>query len=517
MLPARSRGRPCFNPRPHAEGDAPAAVRPVRSNQFQPTPSRGGRRRTWLGSWRAPRRFNPRPHAEGDPSDSSALSYTRRFQPTPSRGGRRQRSRRTPGPQSRFNPRPHAEGDLESGGEVDAVRWVSTHALTRRATPMTDGAVIKMASFQPTPSRGGRPETTLRWGRCARCFNPRPHAEGDTTQDGMSSTQLVSTHALTRRATGASESRLGYSAGVSTHALTRRATRPHEHHAAKRRKFQPTPSRGGRRRDRPAAGPDVRVSTHALTRRATKSYKDCAALTPKFQPTPSRGGRHSTALRGSPYAKPFQPTPSRGGRPDIDVRSARVQDGFNPRPHAEGDVAEQATRLGVVVVSTHALTRRATGTSIGRLMKLTLFQPTPSRGGRPGTMTDRRRCGGCFNPRPHAEGDGGQRFRAVADRPVSTHALTRRATNRWMASCRCGSFQPTPSRGGRPASRWAPVPGVPRFQPTPSRGGRPPGTRPWPTRASRFNPRPHAEGDDCRSVRCLRPGVSTHALTRRAT
>ena len=142
--------------------------------------------------------------------------------------------------------------------------------------------------------------------------------------------------------------------GVSIHALTRRATTKTLTHRAIK-VFQSTPSRGGRRAD------------HRGRHKGSQ-----------FQSTPSRGGRPKVLLQQA-YDKVFQSTPSRGGRLETHkVPSCIVS--FNPRPHAEGDKAER-DRLKKVLVSIHALTRRATF-QILALYATTAFQSTPSRGGR---------------------------------------------------------------------------------------------------------------------------------------
>ena len=215
-----------------------------------------------------------------------------------------------------------------------------------------------------------------------------------------------------------------------------------------------------------------------------------------------------------------------------------------------------------MVVSIHALTRRATASS-----------------------RDESSSATCLNPRPHAEGDavcfecgeptsksqstpsrGGRRYRGACllytktsqstpsrggrrlhrrhqDAPasVSIHALTRRATGRRDHQVRAAErSQSTPSRGGRlndPDKLRKQL----ESQSTPSRGGRRSGvpvsgvrepvsihaltrraTRPRsaesPWWKRRLNPRPHAEGDEpLRGSAQAQQRVSIHALTRRAT
>ena len=144
-------------------------------------------------------------------------------------------------------------------------------------------------------------------------------------------------------------------------------------------------------------------------------------------------------------------------------------------------------------VSIHARTRRATQmnyiaeialkfqstparggrqASASRKSSATKFQSTPARGGRRVQEFDGNASERCFNPRPHAAGDGS----------LGGESL-------FAADC----FNPRPHAAGDAAA---------------NQGRR---------REVSFNPRPHAAGD-------LRPGatnlvliVSIHARTRRAT
>ncbi len=154
-----------FQSTPSRGGRLAAPSEQVARHTFQSTPSRGGRHvvpsvwdRRICFSARAtakPDRFNPRPRAEGDDLQAGNASSALRFQSTPSRGGRRRsyvgpnqrgvfqstpsrggRHRRRVWPvwQFGFNPRPRAEGD-KLGGRTPAVKFgVSIHALARRAT-----------------------------------------------------------------------------------------------------------------------------------------------------------------------------------------------------------------------------------------------------------------------------------------------------------------------------------------------------------------------------------------------
>ena len=120
---------------------------------------------------------------------------------------------------------------------------------------------------------------------------------------------------------------------------------------------------------------------------------------------------------------------------------------FNPRPHAEGDWIIVSILLQLLV-SIHALTRRATRYRFGWSARIVRF-----------------------NPRPHAEGDVDGfsfshwelRFQSTPSRGgrlvqfdyggvsmiVSIHALTRRATaHRDFKIMAAGSFNPRPHAEG---------------------------------------------------------------------
>ena len=187
--------------------------------------------------------------------------------------------------------------------------------------------------FQSTPSRGGRHQS----------------------QQRKKPLTYVSIHALTRRATRLGCFRL-LILSVSIHALTRRAT-PRGERSIRHKRFQSTPSRGGRQ-----------------TISRDKQFEL------KFQSTPSRGGRLLLCLLHQPWLACF-----------------------NPRPHAEGDtLGRTSSKTQSWFQSTPSRGGRLAMRSICKSGKL--FQSTPSRGGRRLFFFWRSKGFG-FNPRPHAEGD----------------------------------------------------------------------------------------------------------------
>ncbi len=299
----------------------------------------------------------------------------------------------------RFNPRAHAERD-RNGRSCRRRSKVSTHALTRSATGKCWPRRSFALGFQPTRSRGARPD-----------------------MGAMFTTLFAfSTHALTRSATGACS-------GLPAMPV-----------------FQPTRSRGARprcRRPRWAPG----VSTHALTRSATAAgIRRCPCSSVSTHAL-TRSATELVGLRPSPALR-FQPTRSRGARLPCTYAGQRTQRRFNPRAHAERDQrlarhaqlrevqptrsrgARQVGRWSCPSLparSTHSLTRSATGAldprrhrlacfnprahaerdaeGWVRSMKLEQFQPTRSRGARRIRTRVGRRIPAGFNPRAHAERD----------------------------------------------------------------------------------------------------------------
>ena len=142
----------------------------------------------------------------------------------------------------------------------------------------------------------------------------------------------------------------------------------------------------------------------------------------------------------------FNPRPHAEGDELLFIRHRLVKS-FNPRPHAEGDIkhnfffgaktvsihalTRRATSVSCVTaskprVSIHALTRRATFSKVV-YRKITLFQSTPSRGGRLPIHQF-----SALIPKFQSTPSRGGRLDKLGLTPrsaaVSIHALTRRAT-----------------------------------------------------------------------------------------
>ena len=275
---------------------------------------------------------------------------------------------------------------------------------------------------------------------------------------------MVSIHAPTR---GATKSNLSRRVSVSIHAPTRGATRAIAGNNRVRLPdtcFNPRPHAGG---------DPLTVSIHAPTRGADSAPADSWPSN-AFQSTPPRGGR--LAWFASGRLPRFNPRPHAGG--DLSARSRLVKHCFNPRPHAGGDHGwphplpdlpsklfqstpprggrhgccnhdRTGSRPWQFQVSIHAPTRGATAKAKVFPGDNTWFQSTPPRGGRQDISDTGHNAltGHCFNPRPHAGGDG--------IRP--------------NGPCWTMSFNPRPHAGGDLSISSA--------------------------RSAGFNPRPHAGGD----------------------
>ena len=189
----------------------------------------------------------------------------------------------------------------------------------------------------------------------------------------------------------------------------------------------------------------------------------------QFLPTPSHGGRRLfPGFITDSYR--FLPTPSHGGRRGT-RRRAGFPDLFLPTPSHGGRHAHFALNRHWYPISTHALTWRATFSVSICQQPIKPFLPTPSHGGRPSAL----RCAatiGKFLPTPS---HGGRPFRARQDQqetPISTHALTWRATaTPKKARPRSPLFLPTPSHGGRLFREVNEIDGQRDFYPRPHMEG----------------------------------------------
>ncbi len=173
------RGLHRFNPRPRREGDGEILLGQLDDDQFQSTPSQGGRHLKPAGG------FSLRPvsihalagRATSDPAHW-IVDVSVSIHALAGRATRRPLSRPR-GHRSRFNPRPRREGDSWKVWLTGRPSLVSIHALAGRATPRLLITLPPGYTFQSTPSQGGRPSPRPAKVSRSRRFNPRPRREGD--------------------------------------------------------------------------------------------------------------------------------------------------------------------------------------------------------------------------------------------------------------------------------------------------------------------------------------------------
>ena len=79
-----------------------------------------------------------------------------------------------------FNPRPREEGDFGKRGKTRGYKFISIHALVKRATVTSLLALKKVTNFNPRPREEG--DGVRDKGFCNQSnFNPRPREEGDNS------------------------------------------------------------------------------------------------------------------------------------------------------------------------------------------------------------------------------------------------------------------------------------------------------------------------------------------------
>ena len=168
-----------FNSRPSARGDAAEWLPTYKSEVFQFTPLREGRRCAEAGISRKAD-FNSRPSARGD-ADVPRLERTAmtNFNSRPSArgdGSPRRARRRT----KNFNSRPSARGDLLPAiGEGSGRKFQFTPLREGRPFPLWK--MRSTEAFQFTPLREGRPNAPPSLSQMTCYFNSRPSARGDTS------------------------------------------------------------------------------------------------------------------------------------------------------------------------------------------------------------------------------------------------------------------------------------------------------------------------------------------------
>ena len=238
--------RCCFNPRPHAGGDAQdvmficeygvsihAPTRGATSStvkieskirKFQSTPPRGGRHvfRPHLKSGFS--RFQSTPPRGGRPV-ICLLPFDCAFQSTPPRGGRPVAPRGARRAARGFQSTPPRGGRRSSPSQGNGiVHRVSIHAPTRGATPSSTNDAYQTKRFNPRPHAGGDDLLEIEGSPESEVSIHAP-TRGATCPsiDPRDSDQRVSIHAPTRGATSLALGRRRHR-GVSIHAPTRGAT-----------------------------------------------------------------------------------------------------------------------------------------------------------------------------------------------------------------------------------------------------------------------------------------------------
>ena len=180
--------------------------------------------------------------------------------------------------------------------------------------------VPTLMCFNPRPHARGDTRH-LRLTPSLSSFNPRPHARGDVKSDQFTRLDLVSIHAPTRGATFFSTSYI------------------------KRRMFQSTPPREGRPSSTLAASRQHCFNPRPHAGGDYDNMEDLELLLSVSIHAPTRGATLWTYT--TPPTMSFNPRPHAGG----DLESIGKHEdylGFNPRPHAGGDrtAKRMAFRLG---------------------------------------------------------------------------------------------------------------------------------------------------------------------------
>ena len=322
---------------------------------------------------------------------------------------------------------------------------VSIHALPAKGDRAAVNLFVILFGFNPRPSREGR------------------HGTGITRYTGL---MFQSTP------------------------FPRRATRPSRRPSAPSGRFNPRPSREGRRR---YAGLDNRCHAFQSTpfpRRATRAQRGVTTRKEvSIHALPAKGDCPRSARKRSVPC--FNPRPSREGRPCAACASTDCRK-FQSTPFPRRATTAPDQDKIPTVVSIHALPAKGDHVTRHHPAGERCFNPRPSREGRRGRPTARRRKTG-FNPRPSREG----RQYSISVMPDETMfqstPFPRRATRTYLRTSFCRCFNPRPSREGRPdrLNELLPQPYV-SIHALPAKGDH----HPVPVQHGRdsFNPRPSREG-----------------------
>ena len=117
------------------------------------------------------------------------------------------------------------------------------------------------------------------------------------------------------------------------------------------------------------------ISTHALTWRATPLLSHCFCNSGIS--THALTWRATYLLNKIIYAMLyFYPRPHMEGDNLVDMKT-KMREYFYPRPHMEGDAIALLLEIDPELISTHALTWRATSQSVSRALSFWNFYPRP--------------------------------------------------------------------------------------------------------------------------------------------
>ena len=276
--------------------------------EFLPTPSARRATTTTGETYRVTSISTHALREEGDVLLRMSLAIPIKFLPTPSARRATQHVQRP----SDYSPiSTHAlreEGDRQRWGKDHSGQTFLPTPSARRATAADRRRGDAVQNFYPRPPRGGRPENRSQLSRFNR-FLPTPSARRATNVKVSGDAWVyISTHALREEGDVGKMHTNGITYEISTHALREEGDKSGAH--------------------RPCF---FAISTHAL-----------------------REEGDSSDLPSWPFFSDFYPRPPRGGRRWM-YGSTTSTSAFLPTPSARRATADNSNRMGVSLISTHAL------------------------------------------------------------------------------------------------------------------------------------------------------------------
>ena len=234
------------------------------------------------------------------------------FQSTPSQRGRPLNPALHRMGLQHFNPRPRKEGDYTKSLGALPQKWISIHALAKRATYRFKYTSVEILNF-----------------------NPRPRKEGDILTNTPKSKKKVFQSTPSQRGRQDGDDWKHPYDIISIHALAKRATVHPRKLDLYKILFQSTPSQRGRLSEALQIFFKLAISIHALAKRATdgddwKHPYDIISI-------------HALAKRATIHQQIhrkawiyFNPRPRKEGDPCL-CENCVIVLYFNPRPRKEGD------------------------------------------------------------------------------------------------------------------------------------------------------------------------------------